>query len=57
MQLRGDIPTPALLLDLDAFESNIATMAAHLRARGKSFRPHGKTHKCPAVRAEGECSQ
>jgi 3-hydroxy-D-aspartate aldolase len=49
MQFRGDIPTPALLLDLDAFESNITTMAAHLRARGKAFRPHGKTHKCPEV--------
>lgn len=49
MQLRGDIPTPALLLDLDAFEQNIAKMAAHLKARGKAFRPHGKTHKCPDV--------
>jgi D-serine deaminase-like pyridoxal phosphate-dependent protein len=49
MQFRGDIATPALLLDLDAFESNIATMAAHLNARGKAFRPHGKTHKCPEV--------
>ncbi|MDP2321394.1 MAG: DSD1 family PLP-dependent enzyme [Acidobacteriota bacterium] len=49
MQFRGDIPSPALLLDLDAFESNITTMAAHLRARGKGFRPHGKTHKCPEV--------
>lgn len=49
MQFRGDIPSPALLLDLDAFESNITTMAAHLHARGKGFRPHGKTHKCPEV--------
>lgn len=49
MQLRGDVPTPALLLDLDAFEQNIAKMAAHLKARGKAFRPHGKTHKCPEV--------
>lgn len=49
MQLRGDIPTPALLLDLDAFEDNIAKMAAHLKARNKAFRPHGKTHKCPEV--------
>lgn len=49
MQLRGDIPTPALLLDLDAFEENIAKMAAHIKARGKAFRPHGKTHKCPEV--------
>jgi D-serine deaminase-like pyridoxal phosphate-dependent protein len=49
MQFRSDIPTPALLLDLDAFDSNIAKMAAHLKARGKAFRPHGKTHKCPDV--------
>jgi len=49
MQFRADIATPALLLDLDAFESNITTMAEHLRARGKGFRPHGKTHKCPQV--------
>jgi D-serine deaminase-like pyridoxal phosphate-dependent protein len=37
------------LLDLDAFEDNIRKMAAHLKARGKAFRPHGKTHKCPEV--------
>lgn len=49
MQFRGDVPTPALLLDLDAFEDNIAKMASHLKARGKAFRPHGKTHKCPEV--------
>ncbi len=49
MQLRGDVPTPALLLDLDAFEDNITKMASHLRARHKAFRPHGKTHKCPEV--------
>lgn len=49
MQLRGDVPTPALLLDLDAFEDNIATMSAYLAARRKAFRPHGKTHKCPEV--------
>jgi D-serine deaminase-like pyridoxal phosphate-dependent protein len=49
MQFRGEIPTPALLLDLDAFESNIARMAGHLRERKRGFRPHGKTHKCPEV--------
>ncbi len=49
MQFRGDVPTPALLLDLDAFEDNIAKMASHLQARHKAFRPHGKTHKCPEV--------
>ncbi len=46
---RADIPTPALLLDLDAFEWNLAKMATHLKARGKGFRPHGKTHKCPEI--------
>lgn len=49
MQFRGDIATPALLLDLDAFEDNIQTMASHLKARHKNFRPHGKTHKCPEI--------
>ncbi|MEO8678965.1 MAG: DSD1 family PLP-dependent enzyme [Vicinamibacterales bacterium] len=49
MQFRDEIPTPALLLDLDAFESNIARMAGHLRERKRGFRPHGKTHKCPQV--------
>ena len=46
---REDVPTPALLLDLDAFEANVTRMAAHLKARGKGFRPHGKTHKCPRI--------
>ena len=49
MQFRVDIPTPALLLDLDAFEDNIHKMAAHLKARQKAFRPHAKTHKCPEI--------
>ena len=49
MQHRGDIPTPALILDLDQFDANVAKMAAHLKARGKAFRPHGKTHKCPDI--------
>jgi 3-hydroxy-D-aspartate aldolase len=49
MHVRDDIPTPALLLDLDRFDRNVARMAGHLGARGKAFRPHGKTHKCPEV--------
>ena len=49
MRSRHDVPTPALLLDLDAFEHNIQKMALHLKVRGKAFRPHGKTHKCPEV--------
>jgi len=44
-----DLPTPALLVDLDALESNIARMAAHCQAKGRALRPHGKTHKCPQI--------
>jgi D-serine deaminase-like pyridoxal phosphate-dependent protein len=47
--VRADIPSPALLLDLDAFEWNVATMAGYLKARSRGFRPHGKTHKCPEI--------
>lgn len=46
---RAEIPTPALLLDLEAFEANVATMAGAVAAHGKGFRPHGKTHKCPEI--------
>jgi 3-hydroxy-D-aspartate aldolase len=45
------LPTPALVLDADAFERNLARMAAFLAARGKGFRPHAKTHKCPLIAA------
>ena len=44
-----DLPTPALLLDEAALERNIEKMAAFLGAKGKGFRPHAKTHKCPEV--------
>ena len=44
-----DLPTPALLVDLDALDSNIAKMAAHCKAKNRALRPHGKTHKCPEI--------
>jgi 3-hydroxy-D-aspartate aldolase len=44
-----EIDTPALIVDLDAFEANIARMAAFGRAAGIGLRPHAKTHRCPAV--------
>ena len=37
--------TPSLVLDLDAFERNVARMADHCRASGLGLRPHAKTHK------------
>ena len=45
----GDLKTPALVIDLDAFERNIAKMADHCRATGISLRPHAKTHKCAEI--------
>ena len=44
-----EIDTPAVLIDLDALESNIATMAADVKSRGSNWRPHSKSHKCPAI--------
>lgn len=44
-----DLPTPALLVDLDALDANIAKMASHCKTKGKALRPHGKTHKCPQI--------
>ncbi|WP_241384992.1 alanine racemase [Rhodococcus sp. CH91] len=38
--------TPALLVDRDILDRNIARMAESARARGMSLRPHAKTHKC-----------
>jgi D-serine deaminase-like pyridoxal phosphate-dependent protein len=46
---RDEIPTPALLLDIERFERNLARMAAHVRAVGKALRPHAKTHRCPEI--------
>lgn len=42
---RRDLATPALVVDLDALEHNIAAMAAFARQAGLDLRPHAKTHK------------
>jgi D-serine deaminase-like pyridoxal phosphate-dependent protein len=39
------LPTPAVLVDLDRVERNIAAMAERARAAGVKLRPHAKTHK------------
>jgi D-serine deaminase-like pyridoxal phosphate-dependent protein len=44
-----DLPTPAVLVDLDVLERNVARMAARARAAGVGLRPHVKTHKCPEI--------
>ena len=42
----ADLETPALLLDLDVVERNLAHMAGRARELGVRLRPHAKTHKC-----------
>jgi D-serine deaminase-like pyridoxal phosphate-dependent protein len=63
MQL-SEIDTPALLLDLDAFERNLNRMAGAAAGYSVRLRPHAKTHKCPiialrqmALGAVGVCCQ
>jgi D-serine deaminase-like pyridoxal phosphate-dependent protein len=43
------IPTPASVLDLDAFDRNVAKMAGRAEAAGLSLRPHAKSHKCATL--------
>jgi D-serine deaminase-like pyridoxal phosphate-dependent protein len=45
----AELDTPALLIDLDALEQNISTMANDIAERGASWRPHSKANKCPAI--------
>ena len=47
--LPGEVPTPALVVELPVLERNLATMAADARRQGATLRPHAKTHKSPEV--------
>jgi 3-hydroxy-D-aspartate aldolase len=44
-----EIDTPALVVELDAYERNLDRMAASLAGTSLRLRPHAKTHKCPVV--------
>ncbi len=44
-----DLETPAVLVDLDILERNIARMAERARACGVRLRPHAKTHKVSEI--------
>jgi D-serine deaminase-like pyridoxal phosphate-dependent protein len=44
-----EIETPALLVDLDAMESNIHKMAGFFRDQPAKLRPHFKNHKVPIL--------
>ncbi len=41
----ADLETPALLVDLDAMEQNLQTMARFFRGRSAKLRPHFKNHR------------
>ena len=43
------LDTPALLVDLDIMEANIARIVAVCRAHGVAWRPHSKAHKTPEI--------
>jgi D-serine deaminase-like pyridoxal phosphate-dependent protein len=46
---KREIPTPALVVDIDALDRNIERMAAVAREAGKGLRPHLKAHKCVEI--------
>ncbi len=59
-----EVDTPALVIDLDAFEANLDRMAAMLDGTGVRLRAHAKTHKSPVIAhlqiargAVGQCVQ
>jgi D-serine deaminase-like pyridoxal phosphate-dependent protein len=59
-----EVDTPALILDLDAFEANLDAMAGFLAPTGTKLRAHAKTHKSTVIAklqmargAVGQCVQ
>jgi len=44
-----DLPTPALVIDEEAMESNLDKMASFYQGKRAKLRPHTKTHKCPIL--------
>ena len=46
---RFQVPTPALVVDLDAFDRNVARMAQRAAGAGLALRPHAKSHKSATI--------
>jgi D-serine deaminase-like pyridoxal phosphate-dependent protein len=44
-----EVDTPALVIDLDAFERNLRRLPDRIAGSGVKMRPHAKTHKCPVI--------
>ncbi len=60
----ADVDTPSLILELGAFERNLARLKESLANATVAVRPHAKSHKCPeialrqiALGAVGVCCQ
>ena len=60
----AEVDTPALILDMDAFEGNLHRLKESLTGRKIQLRPHAKSHKCAqialrqiALGAVGVCCQ
>ncbi|MEO7456437.1 MAG: D-TA family PLP-dependent enzyme, partial [Gemmatimonadaceae bacterium] len=50
MQMES-LATPALVVDLDVMERNLARAASYAATHGLALRPHVKTHKSPRIGA------
>jgi D-serine deaminase-like pyridoxal phosphate-dependent protein len=48
-QAKAALDTPALLVDLDVMEANMARIVDVCRAHGVGWRPHSKAHKTPEI--------
>ena len=44
-----EVDTPALVIELGAFERNLKRLAQAVEGRGVRVRAHAKTHKCPQI--------
>src|ERR1044071_1675768 len=47
--LISDLDTPALIVDLDVMDRNLARVAGYCREHQLRLRPHTKTHKIPEL--------
>ncbi len=45
----AEVDTPALVIDMDAFERNLARMADAIKNKPVRLRAHSKTHKSPLI--------
>jgi 3-hydroxy-D-aspartate aldolase len=46
---RSEVPTPALLVDIELLDRNIAVMRESAADLGVKLRPHAKAHKCVEI--------